>query len=120
MASLLDPLIVPEVRESGQWAAMKSKASFFLVSGSLSPFDNNRSSFGVYTLSLKFTLNWLVWSGLVAGIGLIFFSIAWGVGAVLEGVPRAGSMGILLFGLPGLIVITVTLKKITSQQEITR
>ena len=75
-------------------------------------------AYGMYILSEKFTLNWLTWSGLLAGAGLIFFSIAWGVGAVLEGVPRAGSMGMLLFGLPGLIVVTITLKRITSQKEI--
>jgi len=76
--------------------------------------------YGMYVLSEKFTLNWLSWSGLAAGVVLILFSIAWGVGAVLEGVPRAGSMGMLLFGLPGLIVVTITLKRITSQKEIAR
>lgn len=74
--------------------------------------------YGMYLLSEKFALNWLSWSGLCAGAGLILFSIAWGVGAVLEGVPRAGSMGILLFGLPGLIVTTVTIRRIFSQKEI--
>ena len=76
--------------------------------------------YGMYALSGKFALSWLSWLGLGAGAGLIFFSIAWGVGAVLEGVPRAGSMGMLLFGLPGLIVVTITLKRITSQKEIAR
>jgi hypothetical protein len=78
------------------------------------------AAYGMYVLSSKFSLNWLTWSGLIAGSGLIFFSIAWGAGAVLEGVPRAGSMGMLLFGLPGLIVVTITLKHITSQKEIAR
>jgi hypothetical protein len=76
--------------------------------------------YGMYLLSEKFVLNWVSWSGLGSGAGLILFSIAWGVGAVLEGVPRAGSMGILLFGLPGLIVLTLTIRRILSQEEIAR
>ncbi len=69
-------------------------------------------------LSQKYTLNWMAWSGLCAGITLILFSIAWGVGAVLEGVPRAGSMGILLFGLPGLILLTTTFRYVTRRLEL--
>jgi len=76
--------------------------------------------YGMYLFSEKFVLNWLSWSGLGAGAGLILFSIAWGVGAVLEGVPRAGSMGVLLFGLPGLIVLTLTIRRIFSQEEVAR
>lgn len=74
----------------------------------------------VYMLSQKFVSNWFTWSGFSCGIVLILFSIAWGVGAVLEGVPQAGSMGILLFGLPGLILLTITIRKIVSQKEITK
>ena len=76
--------------------------------------------YGMYLFSEKFVLNWLSWFGLGVGTGLILFSIAWGVGAVLEGVPRAGSMGILLFGLPGLIVLTLTIRHILSQEEVAR
>jgi hypothetical protein len=39
------------------------------------------------------------------------------VGAVLEGVPRAGSMGLLLFGLSGIVILTLTGKFITSQRR---
>jgi hypothetical protein len=73
-----------------------------------------------YVLANRFKLNWLLLSGVGTGAGLLLFSIAWGVGAVLEGVPRAGSMGILLFGLPGLILLTVTLRHILSQKEVVR
>ena len=74
--------------------------------------------YGTSVFSKRFKLNWLLLSGIGAGAGLILFSIAWGVGAVLEGVPRAGSMGILLFGLPGLILLTVTIRHIISQEEV--
>ena len=71
----------------------------------------------LYELSRKITLNWLSWSGLIVGSFLILFSIAWSVGAVLEGVPRAGSMGLLLFGLSGIVILTLTGRFITSQRK---
>jgi vacuolar-type H+-ATPase subunit I/STV1 len=71
----------------------------------------------LYELSRKMTLNWLSWSGLIVGSFLILFSIAWSVGAVLEGVPRAGSMGLLLFGLSGIVILTLTGRFITSQRK---
>jgi hypothetical protein len=55
------------------------------------------------------------WRGVaVYGLGaaLVFLCMAWGVGAVLEGVPRAGSMGLIFFGLPGLAVATFGLRYI--------
>jgi hypothetical protein len=72
----------------------------------------------LYELSRKITLNWLSWSGLIVGSFLILFSIAWSVGAVLEGVPRAGSMGLLLFGLSGIVILTLTGRFIVSQRRL--
>jgi len=71
----------------------------------------------LYELSRKMTLNWLSWSGLIVGSFLILFSIAWSVGAVLEGVPRAGSMGLLLFGLSGIVILTLTGRFVISQRR---
>jgi hypothetical protein len=51
------------------------------------------------------------------GIVLILFSIAWSVGAVLEGVPRAGSMGLLLFGLSGIVILTFSLRYVFAKRE---
>ncbi len=73
-------------------------------------------AYSLYLISRKNTLNWLSWSGLVAGSALILFSIAWAVGSVLEGVPRAASMGILLFGLSGVIILTLTTRMMASQK----
>ena len=75
------------------------------------------SAIFLWKLSERYALNIRAWSGLVCGIGLILFSIAWWVGAVLEGVPRAGSMGILLFGLPGIVLFTTTLRYSTQRLE---
>ena len=77
-------------------------------------------AYSLYLTSKKITLNWLSWSGLIAGSALILFSIAWAVGSVLEGVPRAASMGILLFGLSGVIILTLTARRMTSQKDRTQ
>jgi vacuolar-type H+-ATPase subunit I/STV1 len=75
-------------------------------------------AYSLYLISKKNTLNGLLWSGLIAGSSLILFSIAWAVGSVLEGVPRAASMGILLFGLSGVIILTLTARLIASRKEV--
>ncbi len=74
-------------------------------------------AYALYLVSKKHSLNWLLWSGLIAGSGLILFTIAWAVGCVLENVPRAASMGMLLFGLSGVIILTVTARLIVSRKE---
>ena len=74
-------------------------------------------AFSLYLISKNTTLNRLLWSGLITGSSLILFSIAWAVGSVLEGVPRAASMGILLFGLSGVIILTLTARMIASQKD---
>ena len=71
----------------------------------------------LYLVSKKNNLNWLLWSGLIVGSSLILFCIAWVVGSVLEGVPRAASMGILLFGLSGVIILTLTARLIASRKD---
>jgi len=73
--------------------------------------------YGLYELSQQQRLGWLDWTGLILGTVLILFAIAWSVGAVLEGVPRAGSMGMLLFGLPGIVITTLSLRFIIARKE---
>jgi len=70
-----------------------------------------------WRLSKQYRMNLIAWSLLLGGTGLVLFAIAWSVGAVLEGVPRAGSMGMLLFGLPGIISLTLGMRYIISKLE---
>jgi hypothetical protein len=77
-------------------------------------------AYAIYLISNKNTLNWLLWCGLIAGSALILFSIAWAAGSVLEGVPRAASIGILLFGLSGVIILTLTARMIATQKDKTQ
>jgi len=74
-------------------------------------------AYSLYLISKNATLNRLLWSGLITGSSLILFSIAWAVGSVLEGVPRAASMGILLFGLSGVVILTLTARLISSRKD---
>ena len=59
-------------------------------------------------LHRRFDLNWLGWSGLILGEFLILFCIAWSTASIFEGVPRAASMGLLMFGGAGLVVLVLT------------
>ena len=64
----------------------------------------------LWHFSKRYQFNWLALSGLTLGIVLILFSIAWAVGCVLEGVPRAASMGLLLFGFSGIVILTLAFR----------
>jgi hypothetical protein len=59
-------------------------------------------------LHKRFDLDWRAWSGLLAGEGLLLFCIAWSTASIAEGVTRAASMGLLLFGGPGLVLLVLT------------
>lgn len=67
---------------------------------------------GYFLMAYKKKYNWnaFVLMGFLSGLGAILFSIAWAVGAVLEGVPRAASMGLLVFGLGGIVILSVTFR----------
>jgi Na+-translocating ferredoxin:NAD+ oxidoreductase RnfG subunit len=71
----------------------------------------------LWRLSRRYRLNWVSWGGLVLGVLLTLFTIAWCVGSVLEGVPRAASMGLIFFGMPGILLLTVTVKYIDLKIE---
>jgi hypothetical protein len=59
-------------------------------------------------LHKRFDLDWRAWSGLLVGEALLLFCIAWSTASMAEGVPRAASMGLLLFGGSGLVVLVLT------------
>ena len=75
------------------------------------------SGIAVWKLSRRHHLTLFALSGLVVGIALILFSLAWGMAAVLEGVPRAASMGILFFGFPGIMLLTLSVRYATRKLE---
>jgi hypothetical protein len=66
------------------------------------------SVFAAVELSRRYELSWLGWAGLALGEFLILFCIAWSTASIFEGVPRAASMGLLMFGGAGLVVLVLT------------
>lgn len=72
---------------------------------------------GLRQVNLRYRLDWVAWSGLFSGIGALLFCIAWAVGAYLEGVPRAAAMGLLMFGLGGIVILAVVSKYINARLE---
>lgn len=58
-----------------------------------------------YNTKLKF--NWGTWLTISIGILLFIFGIAWAFSSILEGEPRAASMGIVVFIIPSIIFIVL-------------
>lgn len=56
-----------------------------------------------YNRKLKYNVG--AWVSLGIGLFLFIFSIAWSISSVLEGEPRASSMGLLIFGIPAIILL---------------
>jgi uncharacterized protein with FMN-binding domain len=72
---------------------------------------------GLRQVNLRYKLDWIAWGGLFSGIGALLFCIAWAMGAYLEGVPRAAAMGLLMFGLGGIVILAVVSKYINARLE---
>ena len=57
------------------------------------------------------TLSWPVWTGMIIGILLGLFSVAWAISSIIEGENQSAGMGLLVFGGFTLIVFFLTRKK---------
>jgi reductive dehalogenase len=66
------------------------------------------SVFAYVELAKRFRIDWRGWTGLILGEFSILFCIAWSVASVAEGVPRSASMGVIMFGGVGLVIMTLT------------
>jgi len=65
---------------------------------------------GVIHLNSRNRLEWKAWLSIGLGAFLLLFCIAWSVSSVLEGEPRAASMGMVVFGLPALMLLTLGMR----------
>lgn len=65
---------------------------------------------GFIYLKREYRLNWKIGSIVGLGAFLLLFCIAWSTSSMLEGEPRAASMGMVVFGIPALILITFGLR----------
>ena len=60
---------------------------------------------GIVMLNKTYQMDWNSWSTTILAALLLIFGIAWSVSSVLEGEPRAASMGMVVFGLPGIVIL---------------
>jgi len=72
---------------------------------------------GLFTWNKQAGFNWKAWTVLILGSFLMVFSIAWSVSSVLEGEPRAASMGLVVFGIPGLILMALGRNVVARQNK---
>ncbi|NOU58473.1 hypothetical protein [Marinifilum caeruleilacunae] len=61
-----------------------------------------------YNQKLKFSVP--AWTTSILGAFLFIFGIAWAFSSVLEGEPRAASMGLIVFVIPSLILLLFSRK----------
>lgn len=61
----------------------------------------------VYKLVKSNQGGWKVLLPVITGGLLLLFSIAWSVSSVFEGEQKSASMGILIFGVPALLLIVL-------------
>lgn len=66
-----------------------------------------------YHRQLKFKTG--TWVTLGLGTFLLLFCIAWSCSSILEGEPRAASMGLVIFGIPALILLLLGRKLATKK-----
>ncbi|MGF1757265.1 tetrachloroethene dehalogenase [Photobacterium sagamiensis] len=57
---------------------------------------------------------------LVAVFGFLWICIGWSWASFAEGEPRSGAMGLVCFGLPGLILMSVTWRRFITPYPITQ
>ncbi len=68
-------------------------------------------------LSREYTFKWYTWAMAVSGLSLVLFTIAWSVTSVLEGESQAAGMGLVFFGMPGIVLILLTRKLLAKYPE---
>ncbi len=70
---------------------------------------------GILMVIKKFNAKWPVIALLSMGVSLILFSFAWSVSSILEKEHQAANMGLLFFGLPGIIFMGMAWKKLSQK-----
>lgn len=68
------------------------------------------SAVGIYTINhyhKKIKFNTASWISICLGFFLLIFTIAWSSSSILEGEPRASSMGMVVFGIPSIILLVL-------------
>lgn len=67
-------------------------------------------------LSITVKMPWYGWGSMITGAVAILFGIGWAGASFMEGIPQSGSMGLIFFSLPGLLMIILTWRKLVAKQ----
>ncbi len=71
---------------------------------------------GLAYLSIKVSLAWWVWGGLIIACLAILFGFAWAGASFLEGVEQSGAMGLIFFAGPGVLIMAYLWKTYVNPQ----
>jgi hypothetical protein len=63
---------------------------------------------GLAYLSIKASLPWYAWAMKIVGCTAILFGLGWAGASFFEGVAQSGSMGLMFFTMPGIILILLS------------
>jgi hypothetical protein len=66
------------------------------------------SVLGLAWLSIKVKLPWYAWAMKITGVVAILFGLGWAGASFLEDIYQSGSMGLIFFSMPGVILITLS------------
>ena len=66
----------------------------------------------------NYKFNWGAWILGILGAFLFIFTVAWSVSSVIEGEPRAASMGMVVFGIPALIMLFLTRRLVVKSKKV--
>lgn len=56
-------------------------------------------------LNKRYRFKWSSWVLAIAGCFMLIFAVQWAVSSTLEGEPQAANMGLLLFGVPAVVML---------------
>ncbi|MBW2370391.1 MAG: dehalogenase [Deltaproteobacteria bacterium] len=69
---------------------------------------------GFVKLRKVYLIEWKTMVLSAVGAFLVLFTIAWSCSSILEGEPKAATMGLLIFGIPALVILSFAVRLIRS------
>ena len=72
------------------------------------------AAWGYVNLNRQYRLSLIAKLSLAAVFGFFWISIGWSWASFAEGEPQSGAMGLVCFGLPGLILMSLTWTRLIS------
>jgi hypothetical protein len=71
----------------------------------------------IVMMNKKRPFKWPTWVTSITGGGMLIFAMNWAISSILEGEAQAANVGLMVFGIPALILIGVTVKMNTAQKQ---